>query len=84
MKDGGTNDNEISRLVFECYSEVRLMNIAELIVVDQTTNHRKAFDDYCSNLQRQVQNVSSKLGASYFSHSTYQQQGSKDGFQFEV
>jgi len=83
-KDGGTNDNEISRLVFECYSEVRLMNIAELTVVDPTTNHRKAFDDFCSHLQKQIQNISYKLGATYFSHSTYQQQCSKDGFQFEV
>lgn len=83
-KDGGTNDNEISRLVFESYSQVRLMNIAELTAVDPSTRHRKAFDDFCSRLEKQIQNISAKLGASYFSHSRYQQQGSRDGFQFEV
>ncbi len=84
QKDNGTNDNEISRLVFECYSQVRLMNIDALIETDKETNHRKAFDDFCGGLQKQILNVSAKLSANYFSHSTYQQQGSKDGFQFEV
>jgi len=85
QKDGGaSNDNDISRLVFECYSQVRLMNIDALIVVDEETKHRKAFDEFCEQLQKQMLFLSSKLSANYFSHSTYQQQGSKDGFQFEV
>ncbi len=84
QKDNGTNDNEISRLVFECYSQVRLMNIDALIEVDKETNYRKAFDEFCTTLQKQILNLSAKLSANYFSHSTYQQQGSKDGFQFEV
>jgi hypothetical protein len=84
QKDNGTNDNEISRLVFECYSQVRLMNIDALIEVEKETNHRKAFDEFCTTLQKQILNLSAKLSANYFSHSTYQQQGSKDGFQFEV
>lgn len=84
QKEGNTNDNEISRLVFECYSQVRLMNIETLIEVDEETKHRSAFDDFCSMLQKRIWTLSSKLSANYFSHSTYQQQGSKDGFQFEV
>jgi uncharacterized circularly permuted ATP-grasp superfamily protein/uncharacterized alpha-E superfamily protein len=84
QKEGGTNDNEISRLVFECYSQVRLMNIEALIEVDEETGHRKAFHEFCTTMQKQVLNLSAKLSANYFSHSTYQQQGSKDGFQFEV
>jgi uncharacterized alpha-E superfamily protein len=84
QKEGGTNDNEISRLVFECYSQVRLMNIEALIEVDEETKHRNAFDEFCSSLQKQIWTLSARLSASYFSHSTYQQQGSKDGFQFEV
>ena len=84
LKEGGTNDNEISRFVFECYSQVRLMNIESLIKMEDETKHRKAFDEFCSSLQKQILFLSAKLSANYFSHSTYQQQGSKDGFQFEV
>ncbi len=84
QKDNGTNDNEISRLVFECYSQVRLMNIDTLIVVEGKTKHRKGFDEFCEQLQKQILFLSAKLSANYFSHSTYQQQGSKNGFQFEV
>ena len=84
QKEGGMSDNEISRLVFECYSEVRLINIDALIVVDEETKHRKAFYAFCTILEKQILTISARLGANYFSHSTYQQQGSKDGFQFEV
>jgi hypothetical protein len=84
QRDGGTNDNEISRLVFECYSEVRLMDIKTLIHVDKETKQRKTFDAFCVNLQKQMLFISGRLTAIYFSHSTYQQQGSKEGFQFEV
>jgi uncharacterized circularly permuted ATP-grasp superfamily protein/uncharacterized alpha-E superfamily protein len=84
QKDGGANDNEISRLVFECYSSVRLMNIAALIKTDGDTNYRKALDEFCGTLQEQMAQVYTKLSATYFSHSTYQQQESKEGFQFEV
>ena len=83
QKEGGTNDNEISRLVFECYSSVRLMDIQALIKIDKETNYRKALDEFCSTLQKQMAQVYTKLSATYFSHSTYQQQG-KEGFQFEV
>ncbi len=84
QKEGGSNDSEVSRLVFECYSQVRLMNMDALIEVDEQTRHRRKFDDFCDTLQKQIYVLSTKLSANYFSHSTYQQQGSKDGFQFEV
>jgi uncharacterized alpha-E superfamily protein len=84
QKDGGTNDNEISRLVFECYSQVRLMDITELVKVDGETKHRKGFEEFCEKMQNQIYFISTRLSANYFSHSTYQQQGTKDGFQFEV
>jgi len=84
QKDGGTNDNEISRLVFECYSAVRLMDINTLTTTEEDTNYRKTLDDFCDKLQQQIAVISTRLNAIYFSHSTYQQQGSKEGFQFEV
>ena len=60
------------------------MNITTLLKADPETGHRKAFDEFCGSLQKQILNLSSKLSAQYFSHSTYQQQGGKEGFQFEV
>lgn len=82
---GGTHaDNEISLLVFECYSQVRLMNIDQLMEADPETHHRKAFDEFCGSLQSKILLLSSKLSANYFSHTTYQAQGDQDGFQFEV
>jgi hypothetical protein len=63
---------------------VRLMNIASLVVADQETKYRKGFDEFCANLQEQILTISLKLNTQYFSPTTYQQQGSKSGFQFEV
>lgn len=82
QKDGGTNDNELSRLVFEAYSSVRLMNIESLAKADDT-GYRKALDEFCDTLQKQILVISTKLSSTYFSHTTYQPQG-KEGFQFEV
>jgi uncharacterized alpha-E superfamily protein len=84
LKEGRTGDNEISLIAFECYSQVRLMNIPTLLEADPETGYRKAFDEFCGLLQKQLFNLSSKLSAQYFSHSTYQPQGGKEGFQFEV
>ena len=84
QKDGGTNDNEISRLVFECYSKVRLMNIVDLVKADEKTGYREELDDFCGFLQDQISVISTKLSSNFFSHTTYQPQSSKDGFQFEV
>jgi uncharacterized alpha-E superfamily protein len=83
-KDSRSGDSEISTLVFECYSQVRLMNIPKLLEADPETGYRKEFHEFCSRLEKQLWNISSRLSATYFSHTTYQQQGGKDGFQFEV
>jgi len=84
QNEDGSNDNEVSRLVFGCYSQVRLMDMEKLTKVDKGTKHRKELDDFCDTLQKQIYFLSTRLSANYFSHSSYQQQGSKDGFQFEV
>lgn len=84
QKNGGTNDNDISLLVFECYSAVRLMNIPTLGETEGDSTYRKNLDEFCEMLQKQMAVISTKLSAAYFSHSTYQTQGSKEGFQFEV
>ncbi len=84
QKERGGDDNEISRLVFECYSSVRLMNIDALMQTEKDSDYRKGFDEFCGTLQKQMAQVYTKLSATYFSHSTYQQQGSKEGFQFEI
>jgi len=84
QKNGDSSENEISLLVFECYSQVRLMNIEKLKETEGDTNHRKNLDEFCEMLQKQTGVIAMKLSAAYFSHSTYQTQGSKEGFQFEV
>jgi uncharacterized alpha-E superfamily protein len=83
QKDG-SNDNEISKLVFDCYSRVRLMNIDEMATADPKTGQRELLVEFCEMLQKQILSVSSKRTALYFSHTTYQPQSSKDGFQFEA
>jgi uncharacterized circularly permuted ATP-grasp superfamily protein/uncharacterized alpha-E superfamily protein len=83
QKEVGVNDNEISRLVFECYSTVRLIDIPELVATDENGSRIK-LDEFCNSLQNQIYNLSMKLNSKYFSHSTYQPQGNKEGFQFEV
>lgn len=84
QKEGNTNDNEISRLVFECYSQVRLMNPELLAKSDDETGHREALEQFCDQLQKQISVISSKLSSTYFSHTTYTNQNEKEGFQFEV
>jgi len=83
QKEAGVNDNEISRLVFECYSNVRLADIQEMVMPDKNGKRIK-LDEFCNNLQNQIFNLSMKLNSKYFSHSTYQPQGNKEWFQFEV
>ena len=84
QNDEGASDSEISRLVFECYSQVRLVNVDRLIETNKETGYREALDKFCEQQLEQISLFSTKLNAKYFSHSMYQQQGSKDGFQFEV
>jgi uncharacterized circularly permuted ATP-grasp superfamily protein/uncharacterized alpha-E superfamily protein len=82
--NGGTGDNEISKLVFEAYSQVRLMKTDELIKVDEKTGQRLQLEEFCDKLQSQIEQVSSKINATYFSHTVYQPQSSKDPFQFDA
>lgn len=77
-------ENEISNLAFESYSRVRLSSISELMAVDKESGMRTKLDELCEALTEQIGNLSMKLNAHYFSHSTYQQQGPREGFQFEV
>lgn len=80
----GTPENSLVNLAFECYSKVRLASIEALIKGEKETGIRMALDALCGELTFKIGELSLKLSASYFSHSTYQQQGSKDNFQFEV
>ncbi len=84
QKESGFNDNEISRLVFECYSDVRLADVQQLVQVNPDTRKRPAMELFCSSLQEKMWNISIKLNSKYFSHSTYQPQGSTERFPFEV
>lgn len=83
QKDKG-RESDITNLAFECYSQVRLMSVEKLGQVDPETGLRKTLDELCHTLNEKITILSSKLSATYFSHSTYQYQGAKDNFQFEV
>lgn len=80
----GTTDSTLVNLAFECYSKVRLVSIETLMKVEQETGIRVALDTLSNELTAKIGALAVKLSATYFSHSTYQQQGSKDNFQFEV
>jgi uncharacterized circularly permuted ATP-grasp superfamily protein/uncharacterized alpha-E superfamily protein len=84
QKEGNTNDNEISRLVFECYSQVRLMNIDTLVKADEESGLREELYKFCDQLLLQISAISAKLSSTYFSHTTYSHQSDREGFQFEV
>ncbi len=83
-RGSGTADNTLINIAFECYSKVRLISIEELMKGEKDTGIRTALDALCNDLNSKIGELSAKLSAAYFSHSTYQQQGPKDGFQFEV
>ncbi len=84
QKDKGVHDSEVSRLAFECYSKVRLVSIESLMKLEKETGLRPDLDAFCDELSNKIFTLSSKLSAYYFSHSTYQYQGTKDIFQFQV
>jgi uncharacterized circularly permuted ATP-grasp superfamily protein/uncharacterized alpha-E superfamily protein len=77
-------ESEIARLAFESYSLVRLASMDELMKVDKESGIRLKLDALCETLTDQIGRLSMKLSAHYFSHSSYQHQGTKDSFQFEV
>jgi len=84
QKEKGAHDSEISNLVFECYSLVRLINIDDLMKVDPDLDFRSELDRTCEQLSTKISKLSVALTANYFSHSTYQYQGTKDNFKLEV
>jgi uncharacterized circularly permuted ATP-grasp superfamily protein/uncharacterized alpha-E superfamily protein len=84
QKEKGAHDSEISNLVFECYSQVRLISIDNLMKVDPEIDVRSELDRICEQLSARIAKVSVALTANYFSHSTYHYQGAKDNFKLEV
>ncbi|HPW63858.1 MAG TPA: nuclear transport factor 2 family protein [Cyclobacteriaceae bacterium] len=88
LKEGIASSPEGNKISFTT-NEVFVSNDGNQVVetlkeTDGDTNHRKNLDEFCEMLQKNMAIISTKLSAAYFSHSTYQTQGSKDGFQFEV
>ena len=54
------------------------------MTLETESNFRKELDLFCEELSSKLSTLSSKLTANYFSHSTYQYQGEKSGFDLEV
>ncbi len=84
QREKGAHDSDISNLVFECYSKVRLLNIDDLTKLDAEVDFRAGLDQICEELSAKMSKLSINLTAHYFSHSTYQNQGTKDNFKFEI
>ena len=75
---------DLEKQIFEAYSLVKLASIEELQKQEDETNYREHLDQFCEKLSGLIFSIASKLNAAYFSHTTYQYQGSRSGFQFEV
>jgi uncharacterized circularly permuted ATP-grasp superfamily protein/uncharacterized alpha-E superfamily protein len=75
---------EIAALAFGLYSKVRLVNITELARVNKENGMRTNLMELCDQLISEVNSLSAKLGAVYFSHSVYTPQRSGEDHQFEV
>ncbi|MBA4057038.1 MAG: hypothetical protein C0490_20150, partial [Marivirga sp.] len=84
QKGKGTHDSEISNLVFECYGMVRLIRIDDLMKIDEELDFRSELDRICEKLSERISKLSIALTANYFSHSTYQYQGTKDNYKLEL
>ncbi|MEO5976351.1 MAG: circularly permuted type 2 ATP-grasp protein [Chryseolinea sp.] len=84
QKDKGVHDSRISNIVFECYSQVRLLNVEDLMKVNPEVDFRPLLDKVCAELSAKISKLSVSLTANYFSHSTYQYQGTKDNFKLEI
>ena len=77
-------NNEITELVFSCYSLARLATVEKFLVVDPEANFRGELDKFCAEMNEKISTLSIKLTASYFSHTIYQYQGLQEGFTLEV
>jgi uncharacterized circularly permuted ATP-grasp superfamily protein/uncharacterized alpha-E superfamily protein len=75
---------DIATMAFELYSKVRLINVTVLNTVDKESGIRKDLYELCEQMGDQINDLSIKLSAMYFSHSIYAQQGSEEDHQFEV
>lgn len=84
QKDDTQYDEEIRNLVFECYSQARLISLEKLGALDVRSNFRYELDRYCEEMSDKIAVLSDKLTARYFSHTVYQYQGSQTGFDLEV
>ncbi len=76
--------DEIATLAFGIYSKVRLINVDSLNTIDENTGMRTNLYDLCEQLSNQINTLSLKLSAVYFSHSIYAQQGTGEDRQFEI
>ncbi len=77
-------DSELAKQIFEAYSLVRLASLDTLLETEEGTDYRENLDVFCEKLSSLMFAIAFKLNAVYFSHTMYQTQGSKGGFQFEV
>lgn len=80
----GIDNSEAINIAFECYSRLRLLSVEVLEAIDKEAGVRLEMDKVCAHIADQMGALSMRLSATYFSHSTYQQQSTKDNFQFEV
>jgi uncharacterized circularly permuted ATP-grasp superfamily protein/uncharacterized alpha-E superfamily protein len=83
-QDVHSGHQAVVKLAFECYSKLRLLSVSDLEAIDDVTGVRLELDKVCKELTEKIGELSVRLSATYFSHSTYQHQSSKDNFQFEV
>lgn len=84
QREKGVHDSDVANLAFECYSKVRLLDIDKLTEADPDLDFRIELDRLCEQLSDKISALSVKLTANYFSHTTYQAQGSKDNFKLEI
>jgi len=77
-------ENTLHKYVFEMYSVLRLSTVDKLIKINPETNERIELEALCEKLNNLLYSISDKLNAMYFSHTTYQYQGSKSDIGFEI
>ena len=84
LKDENSTNRELVKQIFEAYSLIRLTSIETMMEEEIDTAYREKLDLFCEKLSSLMLTIATKLNATYFRHSTYQYQGAKGGFQFEV
>ncbi len=84
LKDENSSSKELVKQIFEAYSLIRLTSLEKMAEEEEGTTYRENLDLFCEKLSSLMLSIATKLNATYFRHSTYQYQGAKGGFQFEV